>query len=182
MRPPRARTWAPRGHTPAIRVRQGGTGPVPAAGPTCCRPGFRTRLICRYRECHGRKGETRAFTWPEYRDLVTAAHRQLPGGKIILTRDNLSTRAQAEKLALGSRPWLRIFRLPPYAPDLNPVEGIWSVLKRGQPASLSCPAFGDLVQVIQHGIRKIQRRPRLLEGCLAETGLTLETDATDIMN
>ena len=28
----------------------------------------------------GRKGETKAFTWTEYRDLLIAAHRQLPGG------------------------------------------------------------------------------------------------------
>jgi transposase len=175
MRPPRARTWAPRGHTPVIRVRQGGTGSVSAAGLACCRPGFRPRLICRYREYHGRKGETRAFTWQEYRDLADAAHRQLPGGKIILLWDNLNIHAQAEKLALNGRSWLRICRLPPYAPDLNPLEGIWSVLKRGPLANLACPAFSDLVRVLRHGLRTIQRRPRLIEGCLAETGLTLET-------
>ena len=106
MRPPRARTWAPRGRTPAIRVRQGGTGSVSTAGLACCRPGFRPRLISRYHEYHGRNGEKKAFTWPEYRDLVTAAHRQLPGGKIVLVWDNLSTHAQAEKLALmNGRPW-----------------------------------------------------------------------------
>ncbi len=31
----------------------------------------------------------------------------------------------------AARPWLRVFQLPSYAPDLNPVEGIWSCLKRG---------------------------------------------------
>jgi hypothetical protein len=87
MRPPRARTWAPRGHTPVIRVRQGGTGSVSAAGLACYRPGFRPRLICRYHQYHGRKGEKKAFTWQEYRDLADAAHRQLPGGKIILIWD-----------------------------------------------------------------------------------------------
>ena len=175
MRPPRARTWVPRGHTPVIRVRQGGTGSVSVAGLACFRPGFRTRLICRYHEYHGRKGEKKAFTWQEYRDLADAAHRQLPGGKIVLIWDNLNTHAQAEKFALGSRPWLRTCRLPPYAPGLNPVEGIWSVLKRGPLANLSCPAFSDLVRDLRHGLRTIQRRPRLIEGCLAETGLTLET-------
>jgi DDE superfamily endonuclease len=175
MRPPRARTWAPRGHPPVIRVRQGGTGSVSVAGLACYRPGFRTRLICRYHQYHGRKGEKKAFTWQEYRDLITAAHRQLPGGKIVLVWDNLNTHAQAENLALGSRTWLHTCRLPPYAPDLNPLEGIWSVIKRGPLANLSCPAFSDLVRVLQRGLRTIQRRPRLIEGCLAETGLTLET-------
>jgi transposase len=27
--------------------------------------------------------------------------------------------------------WLSVYRLPSYAPDLNPVEGIWSLLRRG---------------------------------------------------
>jgi len=26
--------------------------------------------------------------------------------------------------------WLRVYRLPVYAPELNPAEGIWSLLKR----------------------------------------------------
>jgi len=60
-----------------IRVRQGGRGRVSVAALACFRPGFRTRLICRYHEYRGRKGETKAFTWPEYADLVTAA----PGGQ-----------------------------------------------------------------------------------------------------
>ena len=175
MRPPRARTWAPRGRTPVIRVRAGGTGSVSVAGLACYRPGFRSRLISRLRCYHGGKKERKAFTWQEYRDLITAAHRQLPGGKIVLVWDNLNIHAQAEKLALNGRPWLRIYRLPPYAPDLNPLEGIWSSLKRGPLANLACPALGQLIQVLQHGIRTIQRRPRLIEGCLAETGLTMET-------
>ncbi|MGH3223348.1 MAG: transposase [Streptosporangiaceae bacterium] len=29
-----------------------------------------------------------------------------------------------------NKAWLRIYRLPAYAPDLNPAEGIWSLLKR----------------------------------------------------
>ena len=60
------------------------------------------------------------------------------------------------------------------APDLNPVEGIWSVLKRGALANLAVASFGHLVQVIRHGLKKIQYQPRLIEGCLAGTGLALE--------
>jgi hypothetical protein len=182
MRPPRARTWARRGHTPVIRVRQGGKGWVSIAALACFRPGFRTRLICALHEYRGRKGEKKAFTWPEYAALVTAAHRRLPGGKIVLVWDNLNIHAQAEASALAGQPWLRIFRLPPYAPDLNPLEGVWSQLKRGPLANLACPSFDHLINVIRHGLRKIQRRPRLIEGCLAETGLTLETDERPVDN
>lgn len=75
-----------------------------------------------------------------------------------------------------------MFRLPSYAPDLNPLEGIWPVLKRGMLASRAAVGYARLLQVIQHSLQKIQRRPGLLEGCLAGTGLTLEPDGTDITN
>jgi hypothetical protein len=35
-------------------------------------------------------------------------------------------------------------------------------------------SFAHLVQVIRHGLKKIQHQPRLIEGCLAGTGLALE--------
>jgi hypothetical protein len=34
-------------------------------------------------------------------------------------------------------------------------------------------SFGHLVQVIRHGLKEIQYRSRLIEGCLAGTGLAL---------
>jgi hypothetical protein len=56
----------------------------------------------------------------------------------------------------------------------KPTEGIWSVLKRGVLANLAAASFTHLVQVIRHGLKKIQYRPGLIEGCLAGTGLTLD--------
>ncbi len=121
----------------------------------------------------GRKGETKAFTWSEYRDLLIAAHRQLPGGNIVLVWDNLNVHLRAELRAFAAaQAWLRVFRLPSYAPGLNPLEGIWSVIKGGVLANLATAGFSHLVQVIRHGLKKIQYRPRLIEGCLAGTGLT----------
>jgi transposase len=175
MRPPRSRTWARRGITPVIRVRGGGTGHVSVAGLACYRPGHRSRLIYRLHRYRGRKGETRAFTWTEYRDLLIAAHCQLPGGVIVLVWDNLPVHLRAELRAFTSaQPWLRVFQLPSYAPDLNPTEGIWSVLKRGVLANLAAASFSHLLQVIRHGLRKLQYQPGLIEGCLTGTGLSLE--------
>jgi hypothetical protein len=80
MRPPRSRTWGRRGITPVIRVRGGGTEQVSVAGQACYRPGCRSRLIYRLHRYRGRKDETKAFTWIEYRDLLIAAHRRCPAG------------------------------------------------------------------------------------------------------
>jgi hypothetical protein len=93
------------------------------AGLACYRPGDQSRLIYRLRLYRGRKGETKAFTWTEYRDLLLATHRQLPGGNIVLIWDNFNVHLKAELRAFtDAQAWLRVFRLPAYAPDLNPVE------------------------------------------------------------
>ena len=93
------------------------------AGLACYRPGDRSWLIYRLHCYRGRKGETKAFTWTEYRDLLIAAQRQLPGGVIVLVWDNLNVHRRAELRAFtDAQAWLRVFRLPAYAPDLNPVR------------------------------------------------------------
>ena len=123
LRPPRSRTWGRHGITPVIRVRGGGSGSVSVAGLACYRPGHRTRLIYRLHQYRGRKGQTKAFTWTEYRDLLTAAHHQLPGGNVVLIWDNLNVDLRAELRAFTTaQPWLRGVRAASYAPDLNPVE------------------------------------------------------------
>ena len=66
----------------------------------------------------------------------------------------------------------------------KPTEGLWSVLKRGVLANLALASFAHLIQVIRHGLKKIQYQPGLIEGCLAGTGLTLDQieHPTDIKN
>ena len=56
------------------------------------------------------------------------------------------------------------------------------MLKRGVLANLAVASFAHLIQVIRHGLKKIQYQPRLIEGCLTGTGLSLEPDLTDIRN
>lgn len=46
------------------------------------------------------------------------------------------------------------------------------MLKGGVLANLAVASFAHLVQVIRHGLKKIQYQPGLIEECLAGTGLT----------
>ena len=102
---------------------------------------------------------------------------------MVLIWDNLNVHLHAELRAFTSaQAWLHVFQLPSYAPDLNPVEGIWSVLKRGVLANLAVATFAQLIQVIRHGLKKIQYHPLLIDGCLTGTGLSIEPDSTDIVN
>jgi putative transposase len=88
LRPPKARTWAPRGHTPVVRVSGKGSGKVSVAGLACYKPGARARLFYRARTHYGRKGERRSMSEADYASLVTAAHNQLHA-PVILIWDNL---------------------------------------------------------------------------------------------
>ena len=79
---------------------------------------------------------------------------------------------------IATHDWITSFQLPPYTPDLNPVEGIWSVVRhRGQCNT----AFTDpdhLMRVLRRTLREIQYRPDITDGCLVATGLTLTTSRT----
>jgi transposase len=69
--------------------------------------------------------------------------------------------------------WLRIYRLPGYAPDLKPAEGILSLLKRAM-VNFAAADLDDLVRIVKRKLKKIQYRPHLIRGCLAATGPTIE--------
>ena len=142
---------------------------VSVAALVAVKPGHRPRLIYRThrsRRGGGRKGSTEA----DYAALLDAAHQQL-GGPIVLVWDNLSThtsKAMAELIA--ARPWLAVCRLPPYAHELNPVELIWSHLKRSL-ANLTKHTIAELTALVKTRLRQMQYRPALLAGFLASTGL-----------
>ena len=57
LRPPKGRTWAPRGARPVVRVRGAGGGRVSIAGVACYRPGDRPHLYYQLRVHRRRKGE-----------------------------------------------------------------------------------------------------------------------------
>lgn len=74
--------------------------------------------------------------------------------------------------------WLTIIQLPSYAPDLNPVEGVWSLLRRGPLANTAFTYDEHLERTLRRGLRHIQLRPDLIDGCLAGTGFTLTHQPT----
>ncbi|MGW0623135.1 IS630 family transposase [Streptomyces sp. NPDC002765] len=173
MTPPHAKTWSQRGRTPVVRVRGRSRRRISIAALTCYKPGRRSRLIYRPRHDDGRRDGRKSFSWRDYRDLLIAAHQQL-GGPIVLVWDNLKVHKAADLQKFAeARDWLTIYYLPPYAPDLNPVEGIWSLLRRGWLSNVAFSTPEHLVQRIRRGLRHIQYRSELIDGCLAETGLTI---------
>jgi hypothetical protein len=150
------------------------TGRVNMAGVLCFRPGQRPHLFYKLLIYHGRKHEPKSFTWMDYRDLIVATHQYL-GAPLVWCWDNLNIHLAAELVAFAeqNKDWLRIFQFPTYAPELNPTEGIWSLLKRAM-ANFVVADLHGLTRIIKRKLKKIQYRPHLLNGCLAQTGLTIE--------
>jgi putative transposase len=126
-----------------------------------------------YRAHRGRRGDKRkGFTEADYADLLDDAHQQL-GGPLVVVWDGLNTHVSgAMRELVAARSWLRVFRLPPYASELNPVEPVWSNLKRSL-ANLTKHDIGQLTALIKTRLRRMQYRPGLLDGFLARTGLDL---------
>lgn len=76
---------------------------------------------------------------------------------------------------IDDRDWLCVYQLPAYAPDLNPVEGIWSILRRTTQANRAFTDPDALVTAVRQGLRQLQYRPDTLDGCLTGTGLTRQS-------
>ncbi|MEZ3181314.1 transposase [Streptomyces pimonensis] len=176
MTPPTSRTWARRGHTPVIRVRGRSQRRFPIAALARCKQGERSRLVFRpKRHIDHKRGGRRSFTWTDYRDLLTAAHQQLDA-PFVLIRDNLNVHLDTRLRAFtDTHDWITAYQLPPYAPDLNPVEGIWSPVRR---TGRNNTAFTDpdhLMHVPRRTLRELQYRSETIDGCLAATGPTLTT-------
>ena len=84
------------------------------------------------------------------RDLIIAAHRDL-SAPLVWLWDNLNVHLAPElaDFAEQNTAWLRIYRLPAYAPDLNPAgdlvaaQAVYGELRRrrpGRPGSASSSA------------------------------------------
>ena len=122
LRPPRARTWGRRGHTPVVRVSGKGSGRVSVAGLLAYRPGHRPHLYYRLVTHRGRRGERRSLSEADYAALLSAAHQQLHA-PIILIWDNLNTHVskRMQKFVAAHAAWLTVVRLPAYArPERRP--------------------------------------------------------------
>jgi len=178
LRPPRARTWGRRGHTPVVRVSGKGSGRISIAGLLAYRPGHRAHLYYRYVVHRGRRGERRSLSEADYATLLTAAHHQLKA-PIILIWDNLNTHVSTRmrKFLDAHTDWLTVIRLPAYASELNAVESVWAHLKRSI-ANNAITGIDDLVTLVKSRLRRMQYRPDLLDGFLGQTRLTLQPGQT----
>jgi transposase len=97
------------------------------------------------------------------------------GQRVLLLWDGLmSHRSRVMKAYLETqRSWLHAERMPAYAPELNPVEGVWNHLKSGVLANRGDDTVEELIELATGAVHKARSQQLLLFGFLGQTGLTL---------
>jgi transposase len=156
-----------------VKVTGASNRRVSVAALIAVKPGHHPRLI--YRVHQGRrqaKDGRKGFTEADYARLLDAAHQQL-GGPLVVVWDNLNTHVSGVMAGLiAARDWLTVYRIPAYAHELNPVEPVWSHLKRSL-ANLAKRNLAQLTALVKTRLKRMQYRPSLLDGFLASTRLDL---------
>jgi transposase len=117
--------------------------------------------------------QDRAFKAEDVVRFLRHLLRQIPG-KLLVIWDGLPAhRSQVVKdfLSAGAATRLHLERLPGYAPDLNPDEGIWHYLKQVELKNLCCQNFTQLRLELRRAIHRLRHKSQVILGCFALAGL-----------
>jgi transposase len=156
------KTWSPVGQTPIVQHRYRHDRISAISGIAVSPKRFHCTLYCQLYEDNIQGEEVTAFL----RQLL----RQIPGHLIVLLDNGTTHRGDsvAELLSRTSRLHLEPF--PPYAPELNPDEGVWNHLKKtlanGRPDTQT-----ELMDILSDEIYKLASSQSLLRGCIKQSGL-----------
>jgi len=106
-------------------------------------------------------------------EVLGELRRFLGGEKAMLLWDGLPAhRSNAMRAWLATqRSWLVVERLPAYAPELNPIEGLWSSLKAVELANLASPTLAEVITQAHMGVERVRQTPHLAYSFLRHAGL-----------
>jgi transposase len=90
--------------------------------------------------------------------------REVPGRMIIIWDGAPIHRSHTirEFLTHGAAPRLHLERLPAYAPELNPGEGLWHQLKGLELCNVCCFNLPHLRHELRDAVKRVRRKPRLI--------------------
>lgn len=154
-----ARTYAPCGQTPVLRAPLTHDHLSVISGVTAT-----GRLFTHSQEA--------AFTGVTVVAFLRQVLRQVRGTLLVVWDGATIHRCQPVKdfLSQGAAARVQLERLPGYAPELNPAEGVWNLLKRRELKNRCCQDLGELRWELGLAIRRLQRRRKLLQACFAQCG------------
>ncbi len=101
--------------------------------------------------------------------------RHIPGKLLILWDQAKIHMGEAIRRLLRSDPaqdiWLEPF--PPYAPELNPDEGIWNPLKHVELGNFCCQTLAQVREEVHKAVKRLRHKPYVITGCFQQAGLIL---------
>lgn len=94
-------------------------------------------------------------------------------GKVLVIWDGASIHRCREVkhfLAMGAARRLKLLPVPGYAPELNPVEGLWRWLKRVALGNVCCATLDELGDELRLAFARLRQRKDVLAACLRRPG------------
>ena len=127
--------------------------------------GSRSKLLLRLK-----KGAVLA---PDFVNFLEHLGRHLHGNVVVIwDRLNGHRSLLVRSWSQGQRRFALVHLLP-YAPELNPVEALWSWLKGTCLANCSHDDLAPLAQAMRRGARRARNRDNLVQAFLRKAGLYL---------
>jgi transposase len=147
------RTYAPVGHTPILhewwtRDHLSAISAISPAGKL-------------YFHCQGR-----ALNSTDVVAFLEHLLREVPGRMVLIWDGAPIHRSRVIKdfLANGAAQRIHLERLPAYAPELNPGEGLWQQLKGVELRNVCCLSIPHLRQELRAAVKRVRRKPRVIQG------------------
>ena len=159
------RSWAPRGHTPLLSQRTRAHQRLSIIAALCVSP--RRDQVHLYFRLHP---QTNIAT-PQVIDFLRQLRRQVHS-PLVLVWDRLRAhRSKSVSQFVEQTPSLHTVLLPPYAPELNPVEMVWGYLQTNPLANSPFFDLPTLTATTRHHGRRLQRRQLLLRSFICHSPL-----------
>jgi len=161
------RTLAPRGQTPVLKTWGGHHQRVSATAALTISP-RRHRLSVYFRTY------PKAFVDQQRAaDFLRHLLKQLRGPVTVVWDGGPMHRGDAIRAVLADFPRLSLEKLPPYTPELNPVEYLWNHLKYGVLSNFVPDNVFHLNGVLKQRLRRAKGSTQRLYGFFRKSGLPI---------
>jgi transposase len=111
--------------------------------------------------------QDRAMASEDVVALLEHLLREVPG-RLVLIWDGAPihrSRVIQDFLANAAAQRIQAERLPAYAPELNPGEGLWEHLKGVELRNVCCLTLRHLHRALRDAVKRVRQKPRIIKGC-----------------
>jgi len=166
MAPLVRRSWSPCGCTPVLWQRHRLHEKISIIGALCVTPA--RDAVHLYFRLHAANINATLIV-----QFLRQLDRQLSAPAILVWDRLPAHRARKVKDFVGEHPRLRTELLPPYAPELNPIEYFWGYLKFNPLANRACLDLDLLADTARTAARSVQNQHPLLQSFILHSPLSL---------